>query len=62
MKPLFSLLFFLLACLASWGIVFAFAATAAQFIGIWKAILTAGSCLACLGLWFWHETKLAKRQ
>lgn len=61
MKQLFGLLFFLLACLASWGLVFAFAATAAKFIGIGKAIVTAGSCLACLGAWFWHETKVAKR-
>ena len=61
MKQLFSLLFFLLACLASWGLVFALAATAAKFIGIGKAIVTVAGCLAVLGAWFWHETKVAKR-
>lgn len=57
MKQLLGLLFFAAACLAAWGLVFAFAALAASYIGIWPAVGITGSCLAAILAFFWHETK-----
>jgi len=60
MKPLLSTVLFFSACLASWGLVFAFAACAARFIGIFPAFLITLGCILALLAWFWHETRQAQ--
>ena len=57
MKQLLGLVFFAVACAASWGLVFAFAALAASYIGIWPAFWITAGCVAALLAFFWHETK-----
>lgn len=57
---LLTLLLFPTACLAAWGLVFAFAACAARYIGFWPAVCIAGACLAAILAFFWNETKTAK--
>lgn len=60
MKQLFSLAFFAVACAAAWGLVLAFAALAASYIGIWPAFCITAGCVAALLAFFWYETKTAK--
>ena len=60
MKQLLGLLFFTVACASAWGVVFAFAACAARYIGIWPAVCITGACLSAILAWFWHETKIAR--
>lgn len=60
MKQLLGLLFFAAACLAAWGVVFAFAACAARYIGIWPAFWITVGCVAAILAFFWYETKTAK--
>ncbi len=57
---LLTLLLFPAACLAAWGLVFAFAACAARHIGIWPAVGITAACLGAILAFFWHETKAAK--
>lgn len=57
MKQLFGLLFFAVACAAAWGLVLAFAALAARFIGIWPAVGITAICPAAILAFLWHETK-----
>ena len=60
MKQLLGLLFFAVACAAAWGVVFAFAALAARYIGFWPAFWITVGCVAAILAFFWHETKTAK--
>jgi hypothetical protein len=60
MKQLLGSLFFLAACASGWGLVFAFAATAARYIGIWPAVSITAVCLGAILAFFWYETKTAK--
>mgnify|MGYP003404563825 FL=1 len=60
MKQLLGLVFFAVACAASWGLVLAFAALAASYIGIWPAFCITAGCVAALLAFFWYETKTAK--
>lgn len=57
---LLTLILFPAACLAAWGLVFAFAACAARYIGIWPAVCITGACLGAILVFFWYETKTAK--
>lgn len=57
MKQLLGLVFFAVACAAAWGLVLAFAALAASYIGIWPAFWITAGCVAALLAFFWHETK-----
>ena len=58
MKQLFGIVFFAIACAASWGLVFAFAACAARYIGIWPTFWITAGCIAAILAFFWHETKV----
>lgn len=60
MKQLFGLAFFTVACAASWGLVYAFAACATRYIGIWPSAGITAGCLGAILAFFWHETKVAK--
>ena len=60
MKQLFGLLFFASACAAAWGVVFAFAALAASYIGAWPAFWITSGCVAAILAFFWYETKASK--
>ena len=57
MKQLLGLVFFAVACAASWGLVFAFAALAARYIGIWPSAGITAGCLGAILAFFWYETK-----
>lgn len=57
---LLTLILFPAACLAAWGLVFAFAALAASYIGAWPAFWITCGCVAAILVFFWHETKTAK--
>ena len=57
---LLTLILFPAACLAAWGLVFAFAALAASYIGAWPAFWITVGCVAAILAFFWHETKTAK--
>ena len=58
MKQLLGIVFFAVACAAAWGLVLAFAALAASYIGIWPAVGIAAGCIAAILAFFWHETKV----
>lgn len=60
MKQLFGIFFFAFACLSGWLLVYAFAACAARYIGIWPAVGIAAGCLGAILVFFWYETKVAK--
>ena len=57
MKQLLGLIFFAAACAAAWGLVLAFAALAASYIGIWPTFWITVGCVAAILAFFWHETK-----